>query len=151
MLALKSANSRTRSFAVEPSREFEVDLSPNIESFPGGLVSFAIPFAILAASAAILYLNWEQTPQNYPIHWGFDGNSNRWVESTPRTVYGILVIGALTCLSMVVMASLTLRSRQISVSGEQGHNERQFRRLNLWTLLAAEYLLPCAGSNPPAF
>ena len=149
MLALKFANGRTRPFAAEPSREFEVDLSPNREPLPGGMVAFAIPFAILAASAAILYMNWEQIPQNYPIHWGFDGKPNRWVERTPRTVYGFLVIGALTCLSMVVMASVTLRSRRISVSGEQGHNERQFRRLNLWTLLAAEYLVAFASGGLP--
>ena len=149
MLALKSANGRTRPFAAEPSHEFEVDLSPNIESLPGGLVSFAIPFAILAASAVILYLNWAEIPQTFPVHWDLAGKPTGWVERTPRNVYGFLVMGALTCLTMLVTASVMVRSRRISVTAEQGRNERKFRRLNLWILLASEYVVAFSFGGMP--
>ncbi len=141
MLALKSANAATRPFAAEPSREFEVELSPRAESLPGGMVAFTIPFVILAVSGAILYWNWQQIPPAFPVHWGIDGKPNRWVDRSPRTVFGSLAIGALMCLLMVVMASLTMRSRRISITGERGAHEREFRRLNLWALLGAEYVL----------
>ena len=149
LYALKSANVRTRPFAVEPSREYEVDLSPRGESLPGGMAAFAIPFAILAASAVILYLNWEQVPQAFPVHWGIDGKPNRWVDRTPGNVYGFMMMGALTCLSMFVIAALVVRSRRISVTGDAGRNERKFMRLNLWTLLATEYTIAISFGGLP--
>ncbi len=141
MLALNSASEDARPFAAEPSREFQVELSPRTESLPGGMIAFAIPFVILAAAGLILYWNRQQIPQSFPVHWGFDGKPNRWAQRNPRNVYGSLVIGALMCFMMVVIASLTVRSRRISVTGVQGNNEREFRRLNLLALLGAEYLL----------
>ena len=147
--ALTLANRRTKPFAAEPSREYEVDLSPYAEALPGGMVGVAIPFVILAASAVILYVHWAQIPQRFPVHWGLDGTPNRWMDRTPRNVYGFLLLGAFTCLSMVVSGALIARTRRISVTGEAGHNERKFRRLNLWTLLAAEYAIAiCWGGLP---
>ncbi len=149
LFALKSANARTRPFASEPSREFEVDLSPYTEPLPGGMLAFAIPLVILAVSAAILYMNWAQIPQPFPVHWGLDGKPNRWVDRTPLNVYGFLLMGGLICLSMAAMASPMLRSRRISVTGERGRNERKFRRLNLWTLLLSEYAIAFSFGGLP--
>ncbi|MEO8129578.1 MAG: DUF5808 domain-containing protein [Bryobacteraceae bacterium] len=141
LIAMKSAHERTLPFAVVPSRVLEVDLSPHTESLPGGMIAFVIPFALLAACAAILHWNWDQIPQNFPVHWGIDGNPNRWVERTPQNVYGFLALGTLSCLAMLVSAALVVRARRISVSGEPGRSEQSFRRLSVWTLLISAYVV----------
>jgi uncharacterized membrane protein len=59
---------------------------------------FALPLALLAATAQYLHVHWERIPARYPIHWGADGMPNGWSARTFAGVYGPLLIGAITVL-----------------------------------------------------
>ncbi len=51
------------------------------------------PFLALAATALYLHANWNQIPQQFPVHWGADGQPNRWSSRDWLGVYGPLLMG----------------------------------------------------------
>ncbi len=64
------------------------------------------PFAALALTAAYLQLHWNQLPERFPVHWGADGQPNRWSSREPLTVFAPIVIGAGMNLVMLALAWL---------------------------------------------
>lgn len=68
-----------------------------------GAVAPRIPFAWLATLIPVLLLvsaglyisqHWDQFPPRFPVHYGVQG-PNRWVAKSFKSVYGLLIIGAL--------------------------------------------------------
>jgi uncharacterized membrane protein len=53
-----------------------------------------LPFLALAVTAVYLYLHWDAVPERFPVHWGLDGQPNRWATRDPLHVYAPLLMGA---------------------------------------------------------
>ncbi|HYL77570.1 MAG TPA: DUF5808 domain-containing protein [Bryobacteraceae bacterium] len=136
-----SAHAQARAYAVAPDAVVEVDLAAPPERLPGGPVAAFLPFAFIAAVGAWAALHWDSLPPRFPVHWGFRG-ADRWVATTPSTVFGFLAVQASLCLMLLGIAWGVLNwSRRISTAGPSATSERLFRhRILLW-LIAAEYLL----------
>jgi uncharacterized membrane protein len=136
-----SAHAQARAYAVASSSIVEVDLTAPRERLPGGPIVTFLPIAFLAALGAWTALHWDRLPSHFPVHWGFRG-ADRWVTTTPATVFGFLAVQASMCLVILVIAwGLLNWSRRISTSGPSAAGERRFRRRILQWLVAAQYLL----------
>ena len=49
--------------------------------------------AIMGTAAAFVSTHWNELPERFPVHWGIDGQPDRWNTKSLRGVYGILGIG----------------------------------------------------------
>jgi uncharacterized membrane protein len=136
------ARARVLPSAVAPATVREAALVPREVRLPGGWLAQLPPFALLAATALWLHLQWSQIPEVFPIHWGADGQPNNWATRGFAGVYGPLLIGAALCTLMAFMAYAMLRwSRLIRVGGTAGEGERYFRLVVVSILVATEYSL----------
>jgi uncharacterized membrane protein len=87
-------NRKLREFAVEPRPVRELELSTEPERLPRFVWFGLVPLVILAIAALYLQVHWDRIPERRPVHWGLDGQPNRWVDRTPGGVYGPLAFGA---------------------------------------------------------
>ena len=86
-------NGRLKAFAVQPSPVRELELSAGPERLPWFAWLGLVPVLLLVAVALYLRANWESIPTRYPVHWGLDGNPNRWADRSFRGVYAPLLFG----------------------------------------------------------
>jgi len=77
------------------------------ESFGLGLL--LPPFLAIVAAAFYLQLHWNQIPQVFPVHWGANGEPNRWADRSWLGVYGPLLMGTAMNLFMLGLAWLVSR------------------------------------------
>jgi len=110
-------------------REAEMTSTPERLPWYGWLA--AGPFAILAAAATWLYLNWDRIPERFPVHFDVSGQANRWATRTIKGVYGPLFFGAELCAFTLIMA----------VAAWFGARRSRTRPVMLGGMIAAEYLL----------
>ena len=116
------ARRRVLPFAQAPTTIREASLRPRRQSLPGGQLGQLGPFFILAISALILALQWDEIPA--------------------EVVFGPLIEGALTCAMLWGLARLMLsRSRTVAVRGAAARREARFKYRMLLVVLAAEYLI----------
>jgi uncharacterized membrane protein len=95
---------KLRPYAVDiaPVRETEISTSP--DRLPWwAWAGAAGPYALLGATAAYLNANWQSIPARFPVHWGVDGQPNRWVDRSARGVYGPLWFAAELSLLILLM------------------------------------------------
>ena len=85
-------------------RQAELSVPPTGARFNAWL--WVPPFAALALTAAYLQSHWNQLPERFPVHWGADGQPNRWSSREPLTVFAPVVIGAGMNLVMLALAWL---------------------------------------------
>ncbi len=90
--------------AIQYTGTRQAELSPVPESLPWFASFAAGPFAILAAAAAWLSLNWNRIPARFPVHYGVAGQPDRWAERTTRGVFGVLIFGAEICAYLLFVA-----------------------------------------------
>ena len=136
-----NAHAQTQTHRVAPNPVIAVDLSAPTERLPGGPITALLPIAFIAALGIWVALHWDRLPPRFPVHWGFRG-ADRWVVTTPSTVFGLLAVQASLCLMLLGIAwGLLHWSRRISTAGPSAASERLFRRRILLWLVAAEYLL----------
>lgn len=64
------------------------------------------PFVALALTGTYLQLHWSQLPEHFPVHWGADGQPNRWSSRDPLTVFAPVAMGAGMNLVMLAVAWL---------------------------------------------
>ena len=89
----------------------------------------------LAASALLLHLRCNVIPARFPIHWGFDGQPNRWADRTVGSVFGLLMTAPLIVLAFGALGEIIARS-------SPGHAGRpQMIRTTRSILLASAWLL----------
>ncbi len=75
-----------------------------------------IPFLTIAAVALYLHAHWNQLPAQFPVHWGPDGQPNRWSNRDFMGVYGPLLMAAFMNLFLLVFAwALLLFSRKTTM------------------------------------
>ena len=86
LAAFAHARHQTLPHAVRPSSERSASLTDAPEGMPGGIFAVLVPFAILAAAAVYLYLNWDLIPQRFPAHWDVLGAPDRWAERSWQSV-----------------------------------------------------------------
>jgi len=141
--ALVNAHRQMLAHAAAPSPIVEVDLSAPPERLPGGWVVAALPVLLVAAAGFWAGLNWDRLPERFPVHWGLHG-ADRWVATTPATVFAFLALYACLCLLLALLAwGLLHWSRRISPSGPGAAGERDFRRRVAQLSIAMAYLLVC--------
>jgi len=141
--ALVSAHGRALAYAVLPSPILEVDLAAPREGLPGGPMVAVLPLLFLGGLGLWAGLHWNRLPQRLPVHWGLHG-ADRWVATTPASVFGSLAVYASMCLLLIGVAwGLLQWSRRISTAGEGAAAERGFRRRIMQLLIVTEYFLAC--------
>jgi uncharacterized membrane protein len=140
LIALGMGNAAAKQYAIKLDSVREASLAPRNERMPGGPLAWMGPFLILGLSALYLNFHWDQIPERFPVHWGFNG-PDRWVTRSVSGVYRIIMIGALSCFLIWLTARLILRSRRVAFRGEALAAEARFRAVNLKALLALEYLI----------
>jgi Family of unknown function (DUF5808) len=117
---------RARAHAVPPSDLRVASLVPRDTSLPGGALFAVGPFAILLATALLVYTYRDEVP---------DG---------PGTIkpFGWLALGVVYVAMMLTMAvSLARRTRQIAVDGPAAAAEQRFRRVNVFVLVLTGYAM----------
>ena len=85
-------------------RQADLSAQPSRESFNAWI--WIPPFAALALTAVYLQLHWNLLPERFPVHWGADGQPNRWSSREPLTVFAPILIGAGMNVFMLVIAWL---------------------------------------------
>jgi uncharacterized membrane protein len=89
-------------FAVTHAGPRQAALTTAPERLPWFTWLGACPFAILAAAALYLYLNWGRIPARFPVHFGVQG-PDRWAGRTNKGVYGILLFAAELSAYLLIM------------------------------------------------
>lgn len=116
------AHRRARAHALPPSDVRVASLVPRDTSLPGGTLFAVGPFAILLATALLVYTYRDDVP---------DG---------PRTITSFLALGGVYVVMMLIMAaSMARRSRQIAIDGPAAAAEQRFRRVNVLVLVLVAY------------
>ena len=67
------------------------------------------PFVAIAAVAFYLNAHWSQIPAEFPVHWGVNGQPNRWVSRDLAGVYGPLLMATIMNLLCLGFAWALLR------------------------------------------
>ena len=104
-------------------RQASLSVSEANENF--NLWIIVMPFLALAATALYLNLHWNELPQSFPVHWGTNGQPNRWVSRDWHGVYGPLLFGAYLNVVFLAMAwimsheSRKTAMRYVTVRGMQ--------------------------------
>ena len=129
MLALAAwlwAHRRARAHAVPPSGTRAASLVPRDTSLPGGALLAVGPFAILVATALLLYTYRDAVPEG---------------RGTIRS-FGPLAFGGLYVAMMLTLAvSLARWTRQVAVDGLAAAAEQRFRRMNVLVLVLVGYAM----------
>ena len=67
------------------------------------------PFVWLAAVALYLQSHWNQIPEQFPVHWGADGQPNGWATRSFQGVYGPVLLAAFLGALFLLFALMLLR------------------------------------------
>jgi uncharacterized membrane protein len=137
LAALVYARRRTLPHAEHPSGVRSASLTLAPERMPGGIAAAAVPFAILAAAAFWIYLNWGRIPERFPVHWGIDGTPDRWSARTWLGVYTPLLVGAVQSGLLLLVGFGILRASPRGRGAANAAAGAQFRRATLQFLLAS--------------
>ena len=133
---------RTQPHAVPPQPAPAVSPAPRDAGMPGGWLLALGPLLILLAAAVILAQNWDRLPSRFPVHWGIEGQPDRWARKSFGGVFLPLIIGAGVALAVLLSSWGILRaSRRVAASGEAAVHEERFRRVNCVLLTVLNYLL----------
>ncbi|HEU4691509.1 MAG TPA: hypothetical protein VFS23_24265, partial [Vicinamibacterales bacterium] len=131
MAAWLFAHRRARAHAVPLSNVRVASLVPRDTSLPGGALVAVGPFAILLATALLVYAYGDTGP---------DGQA-------PVKPFGSLALGVVWAAMMLTMAvSLARRTRQIAVDGLAAAAEQRFRRVNVLVMVLVGYTMAIVQS-----
>jgi len=141
--ALVSSHSRVLAYAAAPSSTLEVNLAAPREGLPGGPMVALLPVVAMVGLGVWVGFNRDRLPQSFPVHWGFEG-PDRWVTTTPDTLFGFLAIQVFLCLLLAGSAWAVLNwSRRISTAGPSARGERHFRRRIVQLMITIEFFIAC--------
>jgi uncharacterized membrane protein len=157
LAAFAHARRQTLPHAVRPSPVRSASLTDAPEGMPGGIFAVLVPFAILAATAVYLYVNWSHIPERFPVHWGIDGSPDGWSARTWQGVYTPVIVGAIQSGFILLVGLGILRASPRGRVAANAAATAQFRRVMLqflvatvWgmaLLLAAVALVPRSGNS----
>ncbi len=145
------ARARVQRFSAPPVSMREAEVSRGPERLPRWTALGVLPFLLLLAAGIYLRAHWTDIPASFPVHWGADGQPNRWVSRTPQGVYGPLEFGA--CVLLLLLGA--------GVATFYGARRSPLREAMLKIMLGAAYftafifaligLLPLHVFSPLAF
>lgn len=141
-VAFLRARAQVVPHSVAPTTVREAELSRPSPGVPGGWRLQLLPFAALAATALYLRSRWSDLPARFPVHWGIDGQVDRWAARDFAGVYAPLITGGAVVASIALLGwALPRFSRRVRAGGAAGEAEHRYRRAVGGILLASEYLL----------
>ena len=73
------------------------------------------PFAALGVAAFYLQMHWSKLPERFPVHWGADGQPNRWATRDWRGVFGPLLMGLLLNIFLLALGWMIARLSRATV------------------------------------
>jgi hypothetical protein len=126
LAAFAYARHQTLPHAVRPSSERSASLTDAPEGMPGGIFAVLVPFAILAAAALYLSLDWSRIPE-------------RWSARTWQSVYMLLTVAGAQCGLMLLIGLGILRASPRGRVAANAAASAQFRRTMLQFLVAATW------------
>lgn len=133
--------------AVSPTSVREARFTGRDRRIPGGWVGACGPFALLAACAGYLWAHWQQIPARLVIHWGAQGQPDRWAARSPGRVFFPLLDAAAVIAALTLMVyGIAHWTRPIYASGPRGVRESRFRTIASALLLLLEYVLALQSS-----
>jgi uncharacterized membrane protein len=138
------AHWRVKPFAlvVRPAAPRLASLEPRTQGIPGGPVVAAIPLLVIAGSALLLGMNWDQIPDRFPSRWSSDGTPIGWRTRSPWGVFGPLVMaGAVTTMMLWTARAIGTGTRQVAATGLAAQLERRFKRGNAVYLVLSAYFM----------
>jgi uncharacterized membrane protein len=136
------ASGETRGFAAPAASARTVSLKPRNPSLPGGWLFLLGPLLILGIAAWYLQSNWNSIPENFPVHWGIDGQPNRWAIRSIKDVYRPLLIAFLINAIVIGNAyAIIFRTRQVSASGPSADREQASKRGTYVFILTSVYAI----------
>lgn len=99
------ANRDLRQYAAAPGAPpvREADLFAAEDRLPRWLLWAIPPFLIPLAGAAYVQAHWSRIPARIAVHFGLDGQPNRWVTRTPLHAYGLFIFAAGLMLWMLLL------------------------------------------------
>jgi uncharacterized membrane protein len=156
LVAMARAHKKALAHAIAHSTIREASLTPRSAQLPGGWALQFGPLGILAIVTVYLGTHWPQIPDEFPVHWGINGQPNGWSARTPIGVYGPLLFGAAMVIGMSLLAhTFSHAARRLPVpAGAPALNDFPHRiavlMLGVEYFLAAMFslvgLLPLTGS-----
>jgi uncharacterized membrane protein len=125
------ARHHVKPFSTSARRPPAAEVGDGRESLPAWTLLGLLPFAVPAIVAAYLRSRWDEIPARFPVHWGWDGQPNRWAARTLHGVYGPLWLAAAIMALMAVLALVTF----------YGSRGSPLRIAVLKIMIGVEYLL----------
>lgn len=108
---------------------------------PGGWLVWILPAVLPLVSLYLLHDRLPSLPDRIPIHWGIDGQPDRWTPKSFRSVAALPVLGLLLTAALVLMGTALARARQVSPAGDSAAHESRRRYFSLRTLLIVLYFV----------
>jgi uncharacterized membrane protein len=140
-LAYARAWSAVRPHVVVPTTIREAAMGPR-DGLPGGVAAQLGPFLILFAAAAYVALNWADVPARIPTHWNLAGKVDGWTAKSIPGVFRGFALGFVACAALLFTSYAVLNwTRLPRAAGDEGHQCRRVRRLNLLVQLVWAYLM----------
>lgn len=137
------ARRRVLPYAVAPTTIREAQVMTRVRRrIPGGWAIASGPFALLFACASYLGLHWQQIPTHWVVHWGANGQPDRWAARSFEGVFLPLLDAAATLAVLTfLLYGIAHWLRPIHAAGRPATRESRFRRTMSTMLLALEYFL----------
>lgn len=138
------AHRRVKPFAlvVGPAAPRVASLEPRTQGVPGGPVVAALPLLVVAGSALLLWMNWDQIPDRFPTRWSSDGTPTGWRTRSVWGVFGpVIMAGAVTTLMLWMGRAIGSDTRQVAATGVAALLERRFKRGNAVYSVVSAYIM----------
>jgi uncharacterized membrane protein len=140
-IALAWARRRVAPFRVAPLQRREASLATRTPALPGGWIAWVLPFVLPLAAMGLTNYFWETIPARVPVHYGIDGQADRWLPKSFWSANFMAVVSICTNLAVLVMAWQLAHARRISPSGEAAVSEAGRHQFMLRMMLGVTYLL----------
>jgi uncharacterized membrane protein len=101
--------------ALPPDEVREAELTADDGGVPWWAWLALPPFAGPAAAMLYLRSRWEEIPMRYPVHFGWNGEPNRWVDRTEQAVFAPLLFAEGMLLLLLLMGAAVLFGSRKSV------------------------------------
>jgi len=109
---------------------------------PGGTLGLLAPFLLLGAMALYLRHRWGDIPDRFISHWNGRFEPDGWMHKTPLSLGFALLLGAVFCLLMALLAVGIFRgSRWVSPGPEVTDLGRRRRHAVVWILVVLNIYL----------
>ncbi len=108
---------------------------------PGGWLVWLLPAVLPLVSLYLLNDRLPDLPDRVPVHWGFDGQPDRWTAKSFRSVAALPILGLSLTAAFILISAALARSRQVSPAGDSAAHESRRRYFSLRTLLIVLYFV----------